>query len=52
MNLFRISGKVTLVILALAGTTLVCAQNFEALKVPSPLGEIVRNLDVDERGPV
>lgn len=27
------------------------AQNFEALKVPSPLGDTVRNLDVDERGP-
>ncbi len=51
MNLFRISGEAALVILALAGATLVRAQNFEALKVPSPLGEIVRNLDVDERGP-
>jgi len=27
------------------------AQNFEALKVPSPLGETVRSLDVNERGP-
>jgi len=27
------------------------AQNFEPLKVPSPLGDIVRGLDVDERGP-
>ena len=27
------------------------AQDFEPLKVPSPLGDIVRNLDVNERGP-
>lgn len=36
-------------ILAISGTAM--AQNFEPLKVPSPLGDIVRDLDVDERGP-
>lgn len=51
MTLFRITSKVAITILALAGATLTSAQNFEALKVPSPLGEIVRNLNVDERGP-
>jgi uncharacterized protein len=55
MTLFRITDKavatILFAILSLAGATLTSAQNFEALKVPSPLGEIVRNLDVDERGP-
>ena len=38
-------------VVALAGVPLSIAQPFEPLKVPSPLGEVVRNLDVDERGP-
>jgi len=38
-------------VVALAGVSLSVAQPFEPLKVPSPLGEVVRNLDVDERGP-
>lgn len=37
--------------LALGCTSLVSAQNFEPLDVPSPLGDSVRNLEVNERGP-
>lgn len=38
-----------LLALVLPGISL--AQNFEPLKVPSPLGNMVRKLDVNERGP-
>ena len=51
MNHFRYIGKAAIAVTALAGITLASAQPFEALTVPSPRGEVVRNLDVDERGP-
>ena len=51
MTLSRITGKAAGIIFLLAGASLVSAQNFEALKVPSPLGEMVRDLDANERGP-
>ncbi|MEK9648755.1 MAG: ankyrin repeat domain-containing protein, partial [Gammaproteobacteria bacterium] len=35
---------------ALTGLSLAVAQPFEPLNVTSPLGEVVSNLDVDERG--
>jgi ankyrin repeat protein len=38
-------------VMATGSATQVIAQNFEPLKVPSPLGEMVRELDVNERGP-
>jgi len=38
-------------VFAMAGTSFSSAQNFVPLEVPDPLGEIVRNLDVNERGP-
>lgn len=37
--------------LMLTGAGTAFAQDFEPLQVPSPLGDIVRDLDVDERGP-
>ena len=51
MNVCRLLGRVTVMAIALAGMSITGAQPFEPLEVPSPLGEIVRNLDVDERGP-
>ena len=51
MNPSAILFRVVVSVLTLAGMTSVNAQNFEPLEVPSPLGEIVRNLDVNERGP-
>lgn len=51
MTLFRLAGKAAAIFLGLAGANLVSAQNFEALKVPSPLGALVRDLDANELGP-
>ncbi|MFZ8929571.1 MAG: ankyrin repeat domain-containing protein, partial [Pseudohongiellaceae bacterium] len=51
MKVRRILGRAAVMVVGLAGVSLSIAQPFEPLKVPSPLGEVVRNLDVDERGP-
>lgn len=51
MKVRLILGRAAVMVVALAGVSLSVAQPFEPLKVPSPLGEVVRNLDVDERGP-
>jgi ankyrin repeat protein len=40
-----------LFLLMLGNVHSVLGQNFEPLKVPSPLGNLVRSLDTDERGP-
>jgi len=51
MTLFRFNASVAVMVFAMAGTSFSSAQNFVPLEVPDPLGEIVRNLDVNERGP-
>lgn len=51
MTLFRFTASVAVMVFAMAGTSFSSAQNFVPLEVPDPLGEIVRNLDVNERGP-
>jgi len=43
--------KVAATVVTVAGMSMASAQNFEPLEVPSPLGDIVRNLDVHEKGP-
>jgi len=49
---FYTSAFTSLLFLFMLGNVhAVLAQNFEPLKVPSPLGDQVRNLDVKERGP-
>jgi ankyrin repeat protein len=51
MKRFKLSYSTAAAVAALCWGTLVHAQNFEALQSPSPLGELVRGLDVNEQGP-
>lgn len=51
MNLTRTLWASVLPALCIGLASVASAQNFEPLKVPSPLGDIVRNLEAGERGP-